>query len=70
MFMSSNTKSSTKQGSDSNLPAYLKKPDEIRDRIVQLFGDISRIELFARQRTEGWNVWGNQLPDDANQETT
>lgn len=49
---------------------HSKKPDEIRDRIVQLFGDISRIELFARQRTEGWNVWGNQLPDDANQETT
>ena len=34
------------------------KPPIIRDRIVQLFGDISRIELFARQKTEGWNAIG------------
>lgn len=38
---------------------HSKKPDEIRDRIVLLCGDLSRIELFARQPVEGWDVWGN-----------
>jgi len=37
---------------------HSKKPDEVRRRIINLFGDISRIELFARQKTEGWDVWG------------
>ena len=37
------------------------KPNEVRDRIVQLMGDLSRIELFARQKTEGWDVWGNEV---------
>lgn len=26
-------------------------------------GDVPRIELFARQKTEGWDVWGNEAPD-------
>lgn len=42
---------------------YSKKPDETRDRIVALMGDVPRIELFARQKTEGWDVWGNEAPD-------
>lgn len=37
------------------------KPAIIRDKIIQLFGDIPRIELFARQRTEGWDAWGDQV---------
>jgi len=24
-------------------------------------GDLPRIELFARQKTEGWDVWGNEV---------
>lgn len=42
---------------------HSRKPVEVRDRIVELFGDISRIELFARQQTPGWDVWGNQIQD-------
>jgi len=34
------------------------KPPVIRDRIVQLFGDISRLEIFARQKVEGWDAIG------------
>jgi len=34
------------------------KPPVIRDRIVQLFGDLPRIELFARQKVEGWDAIG------------
>lgn len=40
---------------------HSRKPDCIRDRIVQLFGDLPRIELFARQKTPGWDVWGNEV---------
>ena len=40
---------------------HSKKPDEIRNRIVELFGDLPRIELFARQKTSGWDVWGNEV---------
>ena len=40
---------------------HSKKPDIVRDKIVELFGDIPRIELFARQKTEGWDIWGNEL---------
>ena len=36
------------------------KPPVIRERIVELVGDLPRIELFARQQMEGWDVWGNQ----------
>tara|TARA_R100001015_G_C4490061_1_gene67902 strand:- start:3 stop:431 length:429 start_codon:yes stop_codon:yes gene_type:complete len=40
---------------------HSKKPNEIRKRIVNLCGDIPRIELFARQRVEGWDCWGNEV---------
>lgn len=38
---------------------HSRKPDEVRERIVQLFGDLPRIELFARQKSVGWDCWGN-----------
>src|SRR3990167_934679 len=37
------------------------KPAIVREKIVQLVGDIPRIELFARTKTEGWDVWGNEV---------
>lgn len=40
---------------------HSKKPDEIRDRIVELCGDLPRIELFARERYEGWECIGNEI---------
>ena len=43
---------------------HSKKPDEVKERIVQLCGDIPRIELFARQSTEKWDCWGLEAPDD------
>jgi len=35
------------------------KPNMVRERIVKLCGDLSRIELFARTKVHGWDVWGN-----------
>ena len=43
---------------------HSRKPDEVRDRIVRVAGDVPRAELFARQRTEGWSAWGNEVPCD------
>ena len=43
---------------------HSKKPDVIRHEIVRLFGDIPRLELFAREKTEGWDVWGNEVESD------
>jgi len=40
---------------------HSQKPDEIKEQIVSLFGDLPRIELFARNKTEGWDVWGNEI---------
>lgn len=34
------------------------KPPIIRERIIKLFGDLTKIELFARQKTDGWDCWG------------
>jgi site-specific DNA-methyltransferase (adenine-specific) len=39
------------------------KPDETRRRIVELLGDVPRIELFARQRVPGWDAWGDEIGD-------
>jgi N6-adenosine-specific RNA methylase IME4 len=40
---------------------HSRKPDCTRDKIVELMGDIPRIELFARQKHKGWDAWGNEV---------
>lgn len=40
------------------------KPPVVRDRIVKLFGDLPRVELFARQKAEGWDAFGNEIDSD------
>lgn len=37
------------------------KPPVVMERTVQLFGDIPRIELFARREVEGWDCWGDEV---------
>ena len=46
----------------SPLQQHSRKPAEIRDRIVELMGDLPRIELFAREAAPGLDVWGNEAP--------
>ena len=41
--------------------AHSEKPSIFREKIVNIIGDVPRIELFARQKTEGWDVWGNEV---------
>lgn len=53
----------------SHIEEHSKKPQEARERIVQLMGDVPRIELFARQKTPGWDVWGNEVESDIEMES-
>jgi len=46
---------------DTPIETHSKKPNEVRKRIIKLMGDLSRIELFSRQKTDGWDVWGNEV---------
>lgn len=40
---------------------HSRKPDEVANRIERIYGNKSRIELFARERREGWDAWGNEV---------
>ncbi|EIP4706672.1 adenine methylase [Escherichia coli] len=39
---------------------HSRKPDMAREKLVQLLGDVPRIELFAHHTSHGFDVWGNQ----------
>jgi N6-adenosine-specific RNA methylase IME4 len=39
---------------------HSEKPDEVRQRIVRLMGNVPRIELFARSEAAGWETWGDE----------
>jgi len=53
---------------------HSKKPGIFREMIVQLCGDVPRLEMFAREQTPGWDVFGNEVEnsiviyDDRNQQ--
>lgn len=53
-----------KQLVEAERTIHSKKPDEVRKRIITLMGDVPRIELFAREKTPGWDVWGNEVESD------
>ena len=43
--------------------SHSKKPAIVRDKIVELCGDIPRLEMFARESAAGWDVFDNESPD-------
>jgi N6-adenosine-specific RNA methylase IME4 len=43
-------------------PKHSKKPKGFQ-KAIEVFG-YPRIELFAREKTEGWDVWGNEVESD------
>jgi site-specific DNA-methyltransferase (adenine-specific) len=45
---------------EENKTEHSKKPNEFRKRIERMFGDVPKLEMFARTRAEGWDVWGNE----------
>ena len=46
------------------LTRHSAKPPEVRQRIVRLMGNVPRIELFARERADGFDAWGDQIDSD------
>lgn len=40
---------------------HSRKPDEVREKITELVGEVPKIELFARQTATGWDCWGNEV---------
>lgn len=48
----------------SPLRKHSQKPDITRDKIIELAGNLPKIELFARQKANGWDVWGNEVDCD------
>ncbi len=40
---------------------HSQKPTETYNKIEKLMGDLPRIELFARERREKWDAWGNEM---------
>ena len=49
---------------ESPIGSHSAKPEETRDRIIKLMGDLPRIELFSRNNCDGWDVWGNEVKSD------
>ncbi len=47
---------------DAVRTTHSTKPPEVRIRIESLFGMVQRVELFAREKTDGWDCWGNEVP--------
>ncbi len=41
---------------------HSRKPACVRDKIVELMGDVPRLEMFAREATPGWSVFGDEAP--------
>lgn len=46
---------------DARVMEHSRKPAEIRERIVELCGELPRIELFARENIEGWDCLGDEI---------
>jgi len=40
---------------------HSKKPEEVADKILQLYGKRNAIELFARKKRAGWDVYGDEV---------
>ena len=47
----------------SRIREHSRKPDEVKDRIHRLFGDVPKIELFAREQYDpkNWDYWGTEI---------
>jgi N6-adenosine-specific RNA methylase IME4/ParB-like chromosome segregation protein Spo0J len=41
---------------------HSRKPDEAYALIEQMYPELPKIELFARQTRPGWQAWGNEVP--------
>lgn len=40
---------------------HSRKPDEVAKWLVDLYGDVPRLEMFSRTQRPGWEAWGDEL---------
>lgn len=40
---------------------HSRKPECVYDMIDDMFLDVPKLELFARQKRDGWDCWGNEV---------
>lgn len=43
---------------------HSRKPDEVRRNIELMFPTQNKIELFAREKPDGWSVWGLDIREE------
>ena len=58
---------------DENSQEHSRKPTYVRELIDQMFLNVPKIELFAREQTNGedWDYWGNEVDKfEDNEEST
>ena len=53
--------SSVHQIIETPIEEHSKKPEIVKEKIIELVGKLPRIELFAREKVKGWDVWGNEV---------
>lgn len=46
---------------EAKVRAHSEKPAQVHQMLVELAGDVPRLEMFARRNTEGWDVFGNEV---------
>jgi len=46
---------------------HSEKPKIVHTMIEGMYPDTSKIEMFARDRVEGWDAWGNEVPATSQQ---
>lgn len=48
---------------EAKVRAHSEKPAQVHDMLVELAGDVPRLEMFARRPVDGWDLFGNQAQD-------
>ena len=43
---------------------HSRKPDEVYERIERMYPNARKLELFARNKREGWDSWGDEITSD------
>ncbi len=51
---------------EAKVMAHSKKPVQVRDLLVELCGDVPRLEMFARENADGWDCFGNEVDRSIN----
>jgi N6-adenosine-specific RNA methylase IME4 len=49
-----------KSWGEFNRTAHSAKPEQVRT-MIESASPAPRLELFGRQKVDGWTVWGNQI---------